>query len=161
MKRIILDTTYVLPLFGFEVNGDHLTKDMILQLWNEGIIDYEIYLPSICLLEVVYRINAELRKEFSDEIADRYKMVIPTILNSSKITIFASLNDFKVAEFVFKLRKLGHPDLSDCLIASTAYSLNGILISEDQTLKKIIEKEMNPKLTILSLNQFINSINYK
>jgi predicted nucleic acid-binding protein len=155
MKKILIDTTYVLPLFGFEVNGVNLTDERIFSLWNNGIPNCEIFLSSISLMEVLFRINAEIRKNSTEECSKRYEITLPTVLNSKIVKIFTSLTDLKVAEYTFKIRKLGHQDLFNCIIAATAYSLDGILISEDSPLKKRIDNEMTQKIRVFSLDQFL------
>jgi hypothetical protein len=97
----------------------------------------------------------------SQYIAERYNIVLPPILNSPAIHIFSALSDIKVADFIFKIRKSAHPDLLDCIIASTTYALDGILITEDGTLQKRLEKEITPKLKIYTLNRFLKLIKNK
>ena len=158
MTNLILDTTYVLPLFGFDVNGINLTKPKILKLWDEGIGDYQIYLPTVCLLESLYRINMEIRKKMDESILKRYEITLPTIISSKKVKLFSSLTDIKVAEYALSIRQLGHQDLMDCLIAATAYALNGILVSEDDVLKRILENDMARKIPVVPLDKILRDI---
>ncbi|HMF33186.1 MAG TPA: hypothetical protein VKK79_17305 [Candidatus Lokiarchaeia archaeon] len=60
---LVLDTTYVLPLFEIDV---HLTTDFhekLWELWKSGRQGYDICLPSTCLLESAYKLRRECRKQ--------------------------------------------------------------------------------------------------
>ena len=63
IKPLILDTTYILPLFGIKIIDLSDYKKISKQLWSNGLKGYNLYLPSICLMEVMFKLNGEYRKK--------------------------------------------------------------------------------------------------
>ena len=132
MVNIVLDTTYTLPLFGIKVKISDTFDDELREFWKNGLKGYNIYLPSICLIEVLYLLNREFRKNSKTEILNRYPIVLPSITSSNIVSIYDSLKDVRVSQIANNIRTLGHTDLIDCFIAATAISLDGIFLSRDQ-----------------------------
>ena len=154
-NSIILDTTYVLPLFGIKMNIFESFKEELKQLWKNGIKDYDVYLPSTCLIESVYKLLNEYRKKKDKSILERYQMILPTILNSP-IKIFHSELNTKASLIASIIRHSGHSDFMDCWIAGAAIALNGIFLTEDKELEKILKKIPETKsLIIWSWNTFV------
>lgn len=139
-NSIILDTTYVLPLFGIEVILTPNFENEIKQLWESGISQYQLYLPSICLIETIYKLNREFRKIPRIEILKRYPLILPTIINSHHVQIFYPYIHLRASEIAMTIRQAGHPDLMDCWIAASAVVLEGILLTEDDELKQTIKR---------------------
>lgn len=83
-QPIILDTTFVLPLFGIMVDISPTFLTELKSTWNNGIAGYQFYLPSVCLIEVLYKLDREYRKKNTPEILERYSMILPTISISVK-----------------------------------------------------------------------------
>ncbi|MFX0100094.1 MAG: PIN domain-containing protein [Candidatus Hodarchaeota archaeon] len=151
---IILDTTYVLPLFGVQVLHEPAFQEEMKVLWENGIKDCKIYLPSVCLVEVMYILNAEYRKKNDIDILNRYPLILPTVLNSP-IEIFDSLQNIQANHVAMKIHHAGHPDLMDCWIAGSAAATKGILITEDGNLTAILKSIPETKnTTVLSWKLF-------
>ncbi|GAB4331207.1 MAG: hypothetical protein Kow0069_38830 [Promethearchaeota archaeon] len=148
MRTAVLDTTYVLPLFGFEVSGGDHEEEKIARLWEGGVENYRIYLPSACLVEVLYRFNAVLRRGYSADTAARYSQVLPTIITSKAVEVHNSFTDPKVAEVAFRIRALGHGDIFDCLIAGTALAVGGVFVTRDSALKNVLTNVAPPDLAV-------------
>ncbi|MHA2365784.1 MAG: PIN domain-containing protein [Candidatus Hodarchaeales archaeon] len=161
LKKIILDTTYVLPLFGIEVSLGEKFKNQLSLLWRKKSSDFNVYLPSVSLIEVMYKLNREFRKQNDINILKRYPQILPTV-TTSHISIDHPLLNPLASEIANKIRHAGHRDLMDCWIAASAIHLNGILITEDkelvETIKKIVEFKTTP---IWNWNKFkINQSDY-
>ncbi|MHA1274741.1 MAG: PIN domain-containing protein [Promethearchaeota archaeon] len=139
IKSIILDTTYILPLFGIEINLSKPFLEDLKKIWKNEIEDFKIYLPSICLIESMYKLLNEYNKKKNFEILERYYKIIPTILNLPIEIFYCELNPI-ISLNAAKIRHYGHKDFMDCWIAGTALFLNGILLSEDTQLKSIIKQ---------------------
>jgi predicted nucleic acid-binding protein len=138
-KVIILDTIYVLPLFGIviELSPSFLTE--LKLMWKNGLDGYQLYLPTPCLLESLYKLNREFRQSNNPEILDRYSLILPTILTSKVLTIIDSFTSPIISKLAMKIRKTGHSDLMDCLIGATAASMQGTFITEDKELRSRLE----------------------
>lgn len=130
-------------------------KEELKQLWKNGIKDYDVYLPSTCLIESVYKLLNEYRKKKDKSILERYQMILPTILNSP-IKIFHSELNTKASLIASIIRHSGHSDFMDCWIVGAAIALNGIFLTEDKELEKILKKIPETKsLIIWSWNTFV------
>ena len=140
---LVLDTTYVLPLFGVEIDLKDGFKAEIEMVWTRGIKDTRIILPSTCLLEVLYKLNREFRQSQDIGILRRYSLVLPTITKHPFIKIWNPLLDSITSNYSFNLRKLGHSDLLDCLIFATAWRYDATLVTEDKELIEINKKLSN------------------
>jgi len=139
-NKIILDTTYVLPLFGVQIDISPTFLDEVKSIWKTGLIGYQIYLPSPCLIEVIYKLNREFRKNKRSEALDRYSLVLPTVIRSKVVEISQSFLNPTICKTAMYIRKAGHRDLMDCMIGATATCLRGLLITEDDELGKIMGK---------------------
>ena len=77
-----------------------------------------------------------------------------------RIPLTFTLDDCKVIASI--IRHSGHPDFMDCWIAATAAVLNGILLSEDVELKKILKNIPETKnLSVSSWKEFKMKIKMK
>ena len=148
VNEIILDTTYILPLFGIEVKLSRKFQDEIKIFWKNGIKGYKVYLPSICLIETVFKLLHEYRKKPDFNILKRYDLILPTVL-TSPIKIFNSESNPRASLIASIIRNTGHQDFMDCWIAGTATTLNGILVTEDKELKKVLQGISETKSLII------------
>jgi len=138
INSIILDTTYVLPLFGIKIEFSQKFHDEIKLLWENGIKGYEVFLPTTCLIETYFKLLSEYRTKKDFSILERYQLILPTVLNSP-IKIFNSELNPKASLFAAIIRHSGHLDFLDCWIAGAAVALQGILLTEDKALEKVLQ----------------------
>lgn len=141
-KKILLDTTYVLPLFGIDVQLPN--KSLLQTIWAQGIPEYTFFLSSISLIEVMYKLNREFRLKQEPSILGRYDTILPTITSCDHVTLIHSHTDPFVTANFLKIRTLGHTDLMDCWIFGSAVTHNCIFLTEDTTLRRLIRD--NPLL---------------
>ena len=132
---LLLDTTYVLPLFGIDINLDNNFREEIKQLWKKGVKNYNIYLSSASIIESVYKLNREYRNSEDPEVLNRYHIVLPTIIRSKIVKIIDPFLNPVIAETSMKIREYCHKDLMDCWIAASAIKINAIFLTEDKELK--------------------------
>lgn len=155
INSIILDTTYVLPLFGIKIKLSLKFEEQIKILWKNGINEYKVFLPSVCLIETVFKLLNEYRKKNDFNILDRYQLILPTILNSP-IDMFNPELNSKASLIASIIRHSGHMDFMDCWIAGAAVALEGILLTEDKDLEKVLRTIPETKtVTIWSWNKLI------
>jgi predicted nucleic acid-binding protein len=138
LTPLIIDTTYILPLFGIDVHLSPGYEKKLKIMWKKGISGYKLVLPASCLVEVYYKLNREYKQEEDITILDRYSLALPTILTSKLIHLFDPVVNHDCSQFVAKIRSAGHPDVLDCFIAATALSLNGYFLTEDGDLSTIL-----------------------
>lgn len=121
-KRILIDTTYLLPTMSFSVKG--IPDDIILRLIGHN---YLIIISSISLFEMIavgskYVYKGKLSK------ADIMNG-IATIKYSPDLTI-VDYTDEKVMQKAIELNRF-LPDFIDCIIVATAQIYSDILLTED------------------------------
>lgn len=161
IKPLILDTTFILPLFGIKIKIDDDFESDIKRVWKNEIDGYVVYLPSTCLIETVFKLLNVYKKTNDFNVLDRYQMILPTLLNLP-IKIFNCELNPKASMIASVIRHYGHPDFMDCWIAATAAVLNGILLSEDVELKKILKNIPETKnLSVSSWKEFKMKIKMK
>lgn len=148
-KSLILDTTFILPLFGIKIKMDDDFENDLKQIWKNKIKGYDVYLPSICLIETFFKLINVYKKTNDFSILDRYQMILPTLLNFP-INIFNCELNPKASMIASIIRHSGHPDFMDCWIAATAVALDGVFLSEDVELKNILKKIPETKNLLVS-----------
>lgn len=134
--KVLLDSTYILPSFGIEV--EELSVDHIIRLREAAVKGkVKFYCLSVVWVEVIgkiYREKERLRKDVDDVIdvavksileSDFYKWLTPTS------------NTVKIA---FKLRMLGHRDNVDNLLYATSTENNMLFLTMDEEFKKFLLK---------------------
>lgn len=150
MQRIILDTTYILPLFGIDIDGTSNTR--IEHLWTQGVENANIFISDISLLEVLYKLQSDYRKKKEISILHRYTQVLPTLLDIDFLTIFNTKLYVGAVDYANEIRAHGHNDYLDCLIAGTAMHLNGIFITEDVPLIKLLKSKFKENIQTQNLH---------
>lgn len=158
-QRLILDTSFILPLFGIKLKSLTKINEGLKLIWGEGLDDFEVYLPSVCLIESLYKLIHEYKKNNNYKILKRYPLAIPTIITSQNVKIFNSYIDSTASQIAIKIRHSGHSDMMDCWIAASAAALNGILLTEDTLLIDILKSVPETKfLSIWSWKELIDVI---
>lgn len=152
---VVLDTTYVLPLFGIEPSLGNKFIGEIQKMWENQLHDFKFFLPDVCLIEVLHKLNREFRKKNDPKIMERYSLVLPSIQTSESVELIESFKNQTISEYAIKIRGTGHPDLFDCLIGASAIYTESILVTEDQPLKdKILSLSLEKDIKILDWKKF-------
>ena len=156
--KVVLDTTYFLPLFGLEVTQLETSKEKWLLLFENGHENLELIVPTVIFQELTQLLIREYKKANNQNISERYSLGISTIIKKDHFSMINPYLNPAMAEIAFKLRYLGHKDLFDCFIASSALNLGAIFVSEDRPLKKKVKEVSEYKNQItLSWNEFLKS----
>ncbi|MFW9988380.1 MAG: PIN domain-containing protein [Candidatus Odinarchaeota archaeon] len=160
-KPLILDTTYILPLFGVKIKMNNHFEDDLKKVWRNEIKGYNIYVPSVCLIETIFKLLNIYKKTNDFSVLDRYQKILPTLL-SLPITIFNCELNPKASMIASIIRHYGHPDFMDCWIAASAVALNGVFLSEDSELKNMLKNIPETKdLIVCSWDEFKTKIRIK
>lgn len=135
---VVFDTTYILPLYGFRVESVKNINEDIIRLFEEENPNIEIYLPSTCLLEAMFKVIKENKEKKDPSVIQRYTKTTQFIVRNPRITIIDPLISSEINSIALKLSSTGHKDTLDCLIAGCALSFDSILVTEDKLVKKLI-----------------------
>jgi predicted nucleic acid-binding protein len=158
IKALILDTTFILPLFGIKVDLNEDFDEKIQGLWKNEVKGFKVYLPSVCLIETLYKLISEYKKEKEYNIIDRYQKILPTIIDLPIKVYNCELNP-KASMIATLIRHNGHKDIMDCWIAGTASALKGILLTEDRELKsKLKQISATKNLIVWNWNKYLKHI---
>ena len=156
---IVLDTTYILPLFGIKIMELRKFKEGSKKIWTKGLNKFKIILPSVCLIEVMYKLLSDFKRTNDSKILNRYSTAIPSISTSQNVKIYDPTLNHMASQIAINIRLSGHSDIMDCWIAASAVILDAILLTEDKELKKILPSITDTKdIGIWSWEKFIENI---
>ena len=129
-RKIILDTTYVLPLLGIEVEG--LDRDIL-----DHLIKYELYYPALLLVELESVVLKEARKRGLKSIPEQAIKGLNFLIYSGEINIVAPTGeDLKV---MYELLRRGWKDIFDLSLYATAIRIDSRVLTMDKSFKKFLK----------------------
>ncbi|MGI0084963.1 MAG: PIN domain-containing protein [Nitrososphaerales archaeon] len=136
VDSLVLDTTYLLPIFGLESRLPHFNDS-----FRRLLTDYEVRYNPVSLLEAKWLVLRLAKKKRGDleTFLKYYREGIGAIEKEEKIrqTAFTDENVEELSDKVLIDAKLG--DYFDRQIYSTASRLNCLLLTEDERLHKLYE----------------------
>jgi len=133
---VLLDSTYLLPSFGIEVEG--LSEEHIQALreaWSKGLVRFHCL--SVVWIEVIGKVCREARKS-GVEISDVVDTAISSLLDSGVYNWISPTSD--ATKLAFKLRLAGHKDIIDNLLYATSITRSMIFLTMDKALKDFLIK---------------------
>ena len=135
--KVLLDSTYLLPSFGIEVEG--LQNEHIVQL-REAVIKDKIrfYCLTVVWVEVIGKVFRESQRLKLD-IEEILDVTIKSLLESGFYEWIQPTSE--AVKLAFKLRKLGHRDNIDNLLYATSITNNMIFLTMDENFKNFLLKE--------------------
>lgn len=133
--KVIIDTSYLLPIFGVEVK----TKIKLIDILRSYI---EIYYNPISLVEIKWVLYRIVRRGLLplDEARKSYREGLDVLFRDKRFRQ-TSLTSSSIEEIADKLEDLGLRDYFDRLIAATAIAGEYKLITEDKELIKILKDD--------------------
>ncbi|ABM80588.1 hypothetical protein Hbut_0734 [Hyperthermus butylicus DSM 5456] len=143
MQRVLLDTSYILPTLGVDVEGVKPVLERLKLLRSRGRV--ELYYSDFSLLEAL---------------AKAVKLGVPEHVVEQGITAIAAGYaradpDIRAWLLAARLRRDGLRDLIDALIYATAFTKGLHLLTRDVKLLEFLEKHGYPTNTILIESQFL------
>ncbi len=143
--RILLDTSFLLPMMGFETN--RIVMDTIPLLRK-----CEVFYSDLSILEALWKIVKHIDTE------EKMRIVLQGIELIEKTFSLAKLNS-RALEIALKLYAMGHKDLIDDILYGLALSEKLLFLSIDRELRDFIEKNNLPKVIVnpTELKELINS----
>ncbi len=154
--KVLLDSTYILPSFGVEVDG--LSAEHVAQL-REAAVKGKVRFCclSVAWVEVIGKICREkerLRKDI-DDIVD---IAVKSLMKSGFYEwLMPTMDAVKLA---FKLRMLGHRDNIDNLLYATS-AVNGMqLLTMDEDLKNFLLKNNFKVSSLINHENLLKMLGY-
>ena len=133
---VLLDSTYLLPSFGIEVEGlsdEHIRT--LREAWSRGLVRF--YCLSVVWIEVIDKVCREARKS-GLEITNVANKAIRSLLESG---VYEWINPMPGAiKLAFKLHLAGHKDVIDNLLYATSITRNMVFLTMDKALKDFLIK---------------------
>ncbi len=161
--RILMDTTYILPLIKISIHG--LNKKVL----QEVLSKHDVYFSNISIFELM----AKGAKYVANRLLDPEDIIlgVKAILDDERIKIVDFESSEEILELGIKVR-LFLNDFIDCILTSTALVKADVFLTEDSEIHSLannkefikLKSEINPKLKIVSVKQFMktkNILNYK
>lgn len=130
-NKYVIDTSYLLPLVGIEVEG--LDEETINKLFN-----LELHYPSALIPELVGVIIKEARKMKLKEIPKDAIEGFNSIVYGGFIKIIPSEGDD--IKTIYKLFEMGCNDIFDAILYATSKRLNLKAISMDKSFKDFLKE---------------------
>lgn len=135
--RVLLDSTYLLPSFGIEVEG--LRDEHIVQLREAAVKGRaEFYCLTPVWVEVIGKVCREaqrLKPDFEGVI----DVAVKSLLQSGLYKWVEPTPE--AVKLAFRLRLLGHRDVIDNLLYATSVTSNMVLLTMDRDLKNFLLKQ--------------------
>ena len=131
-KELLLDTSFLLPILGFE------TSKRIMKTFEKPD-SYELYYNDLSILEALWKIVKKIKG-----IQEEIQRIVEWVKAINETLKYAPVNE-KAVENSIKMYQLGHWDLLDNLLYSTAL-YNGIkLLTIDTKLIQFVKTHKLPK----------------
>ncbi len=132
--KALLDSTYILPSFGIEVEG--LSVEHTVRLREAGVKGkVKFHCLSVVWVEVIGKICRE-KERLREDIDNIIDISVKSLLESGFYKwLTPTLDAVKLA---FKLRMLGHRDNVDNLLYATSVEKEMLLLTMDENFKKFL-----------------------
>jgi len=131
---VLLDSTYLLPSFGIEVEG--LTDAHIRALreaWLRGLVRF--YCLSVAWVEVIGEVCGEARRA-GVEVGDVVDAAIKSLTESGLYEWISPTPE--AIKLAFELRMAGHRDVIDNLLYATSLVRGMVLLTMDEALRAFL-----------------------
>ncbi len=152
MIKVHLDTTFLMPLFGLEPSIPNLKREF-LEILEAN--DFTFRFSVVSIIEIKWQVIKLIRLGTdAEKLEKKFSQALISLKEDERYKP-SDLIDSKINDLSFELRKLGHEDYFDTVIASSALWESEIFITEDNPLKEIItyyfEKNNNPPVKLIKL----------
>ncbi len=132
LKALLVDTTYLLPIFGIRVDLPRY-EELFPKLLSKAMVFYN----PISLIEIKW-IALKLAKKLGNVVLERYRIGLRALLNDDRLrpTQLTNHDIETVADSL--IPHLG--DYFDRLIVATAYVNGYALLTEDRQISELAER---------------------
>ena len=132
--KVLLDSTYLLPSFGIEVEG--LSDGHIRALGearSRGLVRF--YCLSVVWVEVIGKVCREARRS-GVEIEPVVDRAVRSLLESGVYEWISPTSD--ALKLAFRLRSAGHRDMIDNLLYATSITEGMVFLAMDEALRAFL-----------------------
>ena len=151
---VLLDSTYLLPSFGIEV--ERLSDEHIRALrgaWSRRLVRF--YCLSVVWVEVIGKVCREARRS-GVEISDVIDTAIMSLLKSGVYEWISPTPE--AIRLAFKLRLAGHKDIIDNLLYATSITRDMVFLTMDEALKQFLIEHGFSVESLLDHEQLLRKI---
>ncbi len=150
MDKLLLDTTYLLPLVGIDIGLKHYSE-----IFPKLHYYYELYYTPLSIIEakwiVIKTIKRLKDKSLKQRLLKEYRNGVD-LLQASNYYKSTVITNGLIEEIADELLDKGIKDYFDRMIYATAAYYNAVLLTEDEALRKLYNK----RKTILKPNRVID-----
>ncbi|MEB3772074.1 MAG: PIN domain-containing protein [Desulfurococcales archaeon] len=135
---VLLDSTYLLPIFGVgvkEIDTETLTMLRSLALGRH----VELYYSPISLLEITAKIARETEKMGIGLSPEEVEYTIKILEEAEYIKPVKP--DARIYSFAYRMRLLGHRDMIDNILYATATIKDLVFLTLDSRLRMFVQKQ--------------------
>ncbi len=141
--RVLLDTTYLLPVVGIEVEGVEKSLIILKNMYRSGKV--EIYYTPFNILEIVGKLS---RIEYD---RDRVRLGLRAIRETFRVTHPTIAGYIRALE----LRRKGFRDLIDLLLYATAKTRRLIFLTRDCELVNFLKEVGEDTAVVMHEEDFV------
>ncbi len=145
--KLVLDTSYVLPFLGIQV--DELLSEELAQVL-EG---FKLYYPTAMLAELLGVFFKQLKKAEASHLLAEVKEGLDSLAYSGEVELLPLTSE--VAEEAYKLIKAGCRDIFDAIAYATARSTGALLLTLDTELKRFLEERGMPRTSLVDHRKLV------
>jgi len=150
-----------MPLFGLEPSIAHL-REQFLELLTQDRFVFN-YSP-VSIIEIKWQVMRLIGSGYNGDLLEqKFSQALTSLKEDDRYNIVDFL-DARINDVSYELRKLGHSDYFDTIIASSALWESDKLITEDNPLKLIIQEYFDKnkdshfeKIEILTWEEYYKS----
>jgi len=154
--NVLLDSTYLLPSFGIEVEGlsdEHIRA--LREAWLKGLVRF--YCLSITWIEVLGKVCREaLRAGIMPNSV--IHIAIRSLFESGTYEWISLTSD--AIQLALKLCLAGHRDLVDNLLYATSITRGMILLTMDETLRTFLNKHGFKTENLMDHKQLLKKLRF-
>ena len=136
-EELVLDTTYLLPIFGIGVKLEGFDD-----LFSELLIEYTVLYNPVSLVEAKWIVLKLTKREPQkrDVLLRRFRIGLEALLRDKRLgqTELTNPDIEEIADLL--LTRAGVADYFDRLIYATAASQEGVLLTEDEELARVARR---------------------
>lgn len=145
--KVLIDTTYLLPVAGIDVVG--LDSDNISSLIASG---HTLLVNQVSLFEILGKASSLVSRGGSSR--TRIEAGLRSIMNSAELEILPII-DRETVPVALDLIEQGMRDLPDIVIVASALTHADSLITEAKDIRIFLKKRRS-KLSVFNLREFIS-----
>lgn len=149
---VLLDSTYLLPVFGIEVKG--ISSEDMLKLRSlalRGLI--RIYYSPISILEVVSKVAREARRKGEGPSPEEIEAIIQAIEDAEYLEPLHP--NSRAYALAYKMKLLGHSDMIDNLLYATASMQKLVFVTLDEKLRNFIQNHGIEGASLISHSELL------